>query len=219
MKRTGASAVSDERGFAFLDIIVAVAIFSLLATALLAAVRLGTQHVSRQADHLERSARLPSAQSFLRSQLAAAESQLSVDSLDGMAPFEGTAAAVTFVAPAPRSVPNGGLWLYTIAASQRKLVARWRKYEGMFSGLAGGAWSEGPAADSGEAVLLEGVDGCEIRYFGIVPPELEPRWHETWRSMQYLPSIIRFAASFADGTRMPALDVAPRLAPVARPGP
>ncbi len=70
-------------------------------------------------------------------------------------------------------------------------------------------------AEPRETILLDGVSAARFRYYGVVPPEKEPSWHEIWRDMPDLPALLSLELDFADGTRMPPLLVRPRLAATA----
>ncbi len=130
------------------------------------------------------------------------------DTRDGSVFFDGLDGSVSLVAAAPQGVPSGGLEVFAIARVKRQLVIRSAPFTGT---LAGGK------AELGETVLLDAVSTANFRYYGVVPPEKQPAWHDAWRDMPSLPAIVSLDLTFADGARMPSLLVRPRLAPTPYP--
>jgi general secretion pathway protein J len=194
----------NEGGFTLLELLIAVALLGLLTTILAAGLRLQTQYIERGSERLERGAQLPAVHAFLRSQLGKAQPVVPIGSADRTILFEGRPGAVAFVAPAPASMAGGGLELFSVGFAEGRVVVRWREFAGTLV-------SE--TQPGGETVLLDGVARARFRYFGTVPPEDAPKWHETWRGMPHLPALIRLELAFSDGEEMPVFAVAPRLAP------
>jgi general secretion pathway protein J len=195
----------DQAGFTLLELLIAVALLGLLTTILLAGFRLQTQHIGRQSERLERSSLVPAVHSFLRNQLAKAQPLVLTGAEDRTIMFEGQPAAIAFVAPAPESVPDGGLLLFSAGYADGQLVARWRRFDGTLGET---------LRSAGETVLLEGVAMLAFRYYGAVAPGQEPTWQESWKERAYLPSLVQLELTFLDGEKMPVLAAAPRLAPM-----
>jgi general secretion pathway protein J len=191
-----------DGGFTLLELLVAIALLGLLMTVLLAGISLLTRHVALQGGHLDRAAVISVVESFLRLQLAKAAAIVPSDARDGSILFAGSGESVSFVATAPQSVPSSGLEIFAVARAGRRLVVRSAPFSGMLTG----------GAEPRETILLDGVSEARFRYYGVVPPEKEPRWHGAWQDMADLPRLVSVELAFADGTRMPPLLVRPRLA-------
>jgi general secretion pathway protein J len=195
---------ADEDGFTLIELLVAIVLLGLLTTILLAGVSLATQHMARQGGRLDRASVVSVVQNFVRMRLANAIAIVPIDTRDGSVFFDGLGGSVSFVAAAPQSVPSEGLDVFTIARVKRQLVVRSAPFAGT---------SVGGEAELRETVLLDAVSAAKFRYYGIVPPEKRPAWHDAWRDMPDLPAIVSLELTFADGAQMPLLLVRPRLAP------
>jgi prepilin-type N-terminal cleavage/methylation domain-containing protein len=193
-----------DAGFTLIEMVIGIALLALLTTILIGGFRLETQHVGRISSRLDRAAELQAAHTFLRTELASAQSVRPVDASGREIMFEGASSGLEFVAVAPQSAPKDGLDVFTIMAADGALRVRWRRYDGLAS----------VAGEHGdEATLVEGVERATFRYFGIVPPATAPAWHDSWRGMPYLPSLVRLDLVLASGESAPGLTIAPRLAP------
>ena len=47
----------------------------------------------------------------------------------------------------------------------------------------------------GRTLLVDGVEGLEISYFGILEGDLDPEWYEEWLDEQGLPLLVRIHLS------------------------
>jgi general secretion pathway protein J len=45
-------------------------------------------------------------------------------------------------------------------------------------------------------VLLHNVQQLDIAYFGVVPPDKDPAWHDQWQLMPTLPLLMRVRVGF-----------------------
>jgi general secretion pathway protein J len=109
------------------------------------------------------------------------------DKIPSYADFDGVADRMMFLAP-PRDVnapsglqryqlavaPNGDLVLYAVA----DLVAD-------------------PKAAPQNLVLLHHVQGLDIAYFGVAPPDNRPAWRFAWTQRPSAPQLIRIRLQFA----------------------
>jgi len=195
----------DEDGFTLIELLVAIALLGFLTAALLAGFSLTTQHVSRRGGHLDRMALISVVENFVRLQLAKAAAIVPADTRDGSIFFAGSGESVSFVATAPESVAAGGLEIFAIARAGRQLLVRSAPFSGALAG----------EAEPRETILLDRVSAAHFRYYGVVPPEKAPSWHEIWQDMPNLPALLSLELDFTDGTRMPPLLVRPRLAATA----
>lgn len=202
----------DERqsGFTLLELLIAVVLLALVTTMLLAGFQLETQHLPRQTGRMDRAAQLPPVYDFLRAELGDAQPVVPIGARGRAIVFDGEPDAVHFVSTGPQSVQVGGLQLLRVTFAGGALRVRWRLFDGSLPE------EDQPGRD---VLLLDRLTGARLSFFGIVPPDTQPHWYDTWHDMPYLPSLVRFSLTSADGTEIPELTVAPRLsAPPPPPG-
>lgn len=201
-----------QRGFTLIELLISVILLALLMTMLFAGLRVGTHHLSGQAERLERGSRIALAQKFLRAQLADARVLYVPGTQTNQIFFDGRPDGVGFVDPALESIAAGGLQSLTIAVAPSKdggqLVVEWHPFGGTIAAT---------AAASRRSALLDGIAQARFAYFGSLQPGEAPDWHPAWHDVAYLPSLVRVSVVFTDGEHMPELVVALRLAPGANP--
>jgi general secretion pathway protein J len=68
-----------------------------------------------------------------------------------------------------------------------------------------------PQAPGEQLVLLHNVQQLDIAYFGVVPPDKAPNWHDQWGQRAILPLLIRIRVQFPpdDPRAWPELVVKP----------
>lgn len=186
-------------GFTLLELLVSMALLGLLGLLLGGAFHMATTHVGRRQEALDRSAELVATEAFLRERLAAAIPAVPQGWGEGAVLFDGEADGLSFVAPAPDSVPAGGFLVYTIVHADDGLVLRWRPYDGTVP--------EGPGTDT---LLLPGVREARFAYHGARDGDA-PAWHGRWKEQPALPALVRLALTDGDGRPLPDLVVAPRV--------
>ncbi|WP_119681578.1 prepilin-type N-terminal cleavage/methylation domain-containing protein [Indioceanicola profundi] len=189
-----------EQGFTLVELLVAMLLLSLLGVVLAAAFQLATNHVGRYADRLDGAGRLAAAQSFLRTRIAAADPAVPISWSGDIILFDGAADHLSFVGPAPQSVPAGGLQVYAVTANERGLVITWQPYTGLPPGKA-----------ERETVLHAGIISVRFAYFGRVRDEAGLSWHNSWRDATALPLLVRIDMADADGNVLPSVLAAPRI--------
>ena len=197
---------ASERGFTLLELLISVSLLALLMTIVLAGLNATTHHLGRQSERLDRSSRILLAQDFLRMQLADARPLTVAAAPSGAIVFDGRADGVDFVSPVPDAAAVGGLQVLSLGLAEaqpgNELLVGWRPFTGEASAA---------AAPGHRTVLLDHVQQAAFAYFGAVAPDTPPSWQSSWRSMSYLPSLVRLSLTFSDGRRMPELVVALRL--------
>ncbi len=199
-----------QRGFTLLELLIAVVLLALITTMLLAGLQMETQNLPRQTGRLDRAAQLPPVYDFLRSELADAQPVVPIGATSRSIVFDGEPNAVHFVSTGPQSVQIGGLQLLSITFTGGALRVRWRLFDGALPD------EDQPGRD---VLLMDHLARAQLSFFGIVPPDTQPHWYDTWHDMPYLPSLVRFSLRSADGVDIPELTVAPRLSAVAPPAP
>jgi prepilin-type N-terminal cleavage/methylation domain-containing protein len=199
-----------ESGFTLIELLVAIALLGFLTTFLLAAFRLGTRHIERQAAGIERSTQIPAVQAFLRTQIANAQPIADPSSETKNIFFDGRPDGFDFVGVAPESAVTGGLQVFTVEQDRRvkrQLRVRWQLFDV--------PTFDGPG-DVSDAVLLDGISSMSVEYYGATQPDAPAVWHSSWQLMDHLPLLIRLDVVFQNGARMPELVVATQVSSTPR---
>jgi general secretion pathway protein J len=126
------------------------------------------------------------AQMVLRERLERAFPATRFDKIPTYADFAGNANTVIFLAP-PRDIhAPSGLVRYTLAlAPNGDLVLT------ELSDVAAD-----PKAPGNPLVLLHNVQQIDIGYFGVLPPDKVPAWHDQWQGRATLPLLMRVRVQF-----------------------
>jgi general secretion pathway protein J len=195
-----------EAGFTLVELLVAVSLLALLMVVLAGGMNLATKRFTRHPERLDRAQRIAAAQDFLLTSLADARPLLDHDSGAARIAFAGGPTQLLYLAPAPESTPAGGLMAYGLRFSPPG-----RGTNGRLE--LGARLFDVPAGASGRTtLLLDDVAKVQLSYYGRAAREMQPSWHDEWDAAQTLPSLARIAVAFSDGTTMPDLVVALRLA-------
>ena len=208
----GRGRVHSAAGFTLLELLIGVAVLGLLMGMLFGGLRLASHQVEWRTARLDRGSRVSLVQAFVRRSLADARPLEIAGPRAGVSgpavalAFDGTAEELEFVGPAPESAEGGGLELIGLGLVRRgaagALSLRVRAYD---------AGAGGATAPLRETLVLEGVRQAQFAYFGVTAGETEPRWHETWRQLPYLPALVRLTLTLSGGEKVPDLVVALRL--------
>jgi general secretion pathway protein J len=205
--------VHSAAGFTLLELLIGVAVLGLLMGILFGGLRLASHQVEWRTARLDRGSRVALVQAFMRRSLADARPLEIAGPRAGVAgpavalAFDGTADELEFVGPAPESAETGGLELIGLGLVRRGAAAgalslRVRAYD---------AGAGGATAPLRETLVLEGVRQAQFAYFGVSAGETTPRWHESWRQLPYLPTLVRLTLTLSGGEWVPDLVVALRL--------
>ncbi|MBV8978371.1 MAG: prepilin-type N-terminal cleavage/methylation domain-containing protein [Alphaproteobacteria bacterium] len=132
------------------------------------------------------------AQMLLREKIERAYPATRYDKIPTYADFFGAENSVTFLAP-PRDIhAPQALMRYTLGlAANGDLV---------LSDLSDVAID--PKAPGEPLVLLRNVQQLDIAYYGVIPPDKAPAWHDSWQYRAVLPLLMRIRVQFpADDPR------------------
>jgi len=195
----------EAAGFTLIELLVSLTLLALLTTVLLAGFRFATQPLQRQAARFEEADNLPVVYGFLRTRLADARPLVPINGESDAVAFDGSQRSVGFVAAAPQGAARGGLYLFSIDVASGQLRARWHLFEGLLPTV---------DEDASDTVLLDGVAGVDIAYYGARLSDADVAWRDQWRDVPYLPLLVRFEFELAQGKQIPALVIAPRLRPL-----
>jgi general secretion pathway protein J len=207
-----AMAVRDagsEAGFTLVELLVALALFSLLATLLFDNVRLGLhawKHGSAHAEHFEHSM---VSQDLMRRMIGNIYPMLVTDG--GTQPridFDGARDAIGFLGNAPIVASGGGRFRY------RFFVERQRERSDLvLSSTPELADPQGMSMTT-RTLLLSDIDRAEFSYFGEAGAERSVQWHDSWTQRSDMPKLVRVRVAFRSGDARlwPELLIAPRIA-------
>jgi general secretion pathway protein J len=141
------------------------------------------------------------AQLVLREKLERSYPATRYDKIPTYADFFGAEKTVTFLAP-PRDIhAPQALMRYTLGlATNGDLVLN------DVSDVAAN-----PQVPAENLVLLHNVQQLDIGYYGVIPPDTAPAWHDTWQGRPVLPLLVRIHVQFppADPRGWPDLLIKP----------
>jgi general secretion pathway protein J len=195
-------------GFSLLEALIATSLLALLSLLLLGGVQLGTRVMDTGSQRAERGAALTVAYDFLRSQLEQAQpvARTGQSAADAPIAFDGGRDGVAFVAIAAPYRTLGGYQHLSINAERQghamRVLATWQDYDP----------TAASAYEPRSKVLLEQLRDADFAYFGATADNEAPTWHPEWRDRTRLPALVMLRVVQADGTRVPNLVVALRLA-------
>jgi len=192
---------NDASGFSLLEVLVTTALSALVLVLLLGGVQTGFKAEERIGRTVSGSDDVRFAQDYLRRTLSGSIPMLD-RTTDGAVPrlsFEGGSSVVSWVAPAPLAISQGGLARYKVEIrtddqNPALLIT--------ISNL-----DAGPDSDPVSAfALIEGFETARLSYLGD-----DRLWRDDWRVQHRLPELIKIEVTFAkqDGRQWPAFIVAP----------
>ncbi|WP_295442120.1 prepilin-type N-terminal cleavage/methylation domain-containing protein [uncultured Thiodictyon sp.] len=203
------------RGFTLVELLIALAMVALITLLLFSGLRVGTRAWDLVEVTGERVGAVRLAHGFLVRALTQVRPATLV--FDGApAPvFAGDAQRVEFAAPLSEHVGVPGLYVLRleVEGSGRRhdlVLTRWLMHPEVLGGKLDGVpqWEplksdsqralaeipldqDAAAGAFGRTLLLEGVGGLVINYYGILAGEREPDWHKEWLEQPRPPILIR----------------------------
>jgi len=189
---------SNEAGFTFLELLVAIAILGglslIMAGGLTFGIR-GWRNEQLQAESTERTSALRSALARLVEHAVPAFA--STDRRDETVAFTGDRDRLNLVGLLPEALGGDVLGLQSLGLrannSDTQLVFDWRV--------------DLPSSDQDvlpavETVLENDVRGLELRYWGKLDGETDPSWHDQWHNQTRLPEGIHIEVTQTDGAKL-----------------
>jgi len=201
-----------QAGFTLVELLVAMTLLAFLSIALFGGLRFGARSWEVVVDSSAERDRIASTQTFLRGRLG----QLSLPGParrrqageeDGR--LDGGPDRIEFVAPWLSALSLGGLYRFTLwheDTGDGRLMLSWQPAE-----------ADPDALDelgdlAGERVLLDGVEGLRLSYYGAADGEEEPEWLDQWEGPGDPPRLVRVDLAFADARLVwPDFVVAPKF--------
>jgi general secretion pathway protein J len=197
------------RGFTLIEMMVALALVSLMSVAMFQAYRLSQRALSQVTALDEATHDIAAAQAFLRRVLEQAY------------PFEsgpqaphglmGEKDRLEVTAPALAAEGSAGLYRFDIAIEGGKsgeLVVRWAQDRN--------GTRKPDEKNVRREALVRGASSISISYLELVElgnGQIEPHWRDSWLDSSTLPALVRVVMTFPPGDkrRWPELVVAPRI--------
>jgi general secretion pathway protein J len=177
---------SHEAGYTLIELLASLIILAMVSAMMLQGIQAG-RRVWERADVANASGEtISGAQMLLRSRIERAYPATRYDKIPTYADFFGASNGVNFLAPPRDNRAPSALFRYTLAlAPNGDLV---------LSALSDVAAD--PTAPGEPLVLLHNVQQLDIGYFGVVPPDKGPAWHDQWQLRPALPLLMRVRVQF-----------------------
>lgn len=183
---------SPRSGFSLVEMLVSLAILGMTATLLLSGVSMAGAVWARAQDGVESGEEIALAQGLLRERVGNLFPETRFDDAVPYVDIRGGADSLSFLgAPAQAQpgmirhyrlqlMPSGGLTLFSIDALAASRIAE---------PSAAAGWRADP--------LVNGVRTVDLAYFGVLPPDTQPRWRSRWINRPHPPELVRIRVSFA----------------------
>jgi len=203
-----AGTASAERGFTLLEVLGALALFTLLLLGIYSGVRTATHAVRSGETSIERLDQVRSAQQFLRRELAQARA-VAIAHTDKGDPlfFTGDAHELRFVAPLPGYLGRLGPQL-----QQLKLVPNGKggsRLEASFALMPPDGSAARPLGEP--EVLVDNIRNGSFSYRAPDTQQAPGDWHDHWDGSRSMPRIVRIALELDGTTAWPRLDAPLRV--------
>jgi general secretion pathway protein J len=199
--------VGGEDGFTLVEVLVALALFSLLATLLFNNVRFGLRAWQTGSYHNELLIRSTVSQDLLRRLIGDAYPMLGASGGAGPSiDFDGTREALSFLGDAPIVTGGAGRFRFTLLQEQKQ-----DQTDFVISSSPELANSHDSSMTT-KSLLLADIDHIEFSYSDRVSKG-EIAWSSSWTKHSELPKLVRVHVAFRSGdTRLwPDLLVTPRI--------
>jgi general secretion pathway protein J len=209
-------------GFTLLELVIALVLMSLIVMLLFSGLDLGRRAWEKTAESGERQTQERLTFDYLRRTLGALMPEV-IDTDDGTLPlFHGETSAVRWVGPTASQAGLGGAALFQLeirpqGADKVLLLKRWLYHpeilsESLEAGLdwrefETGEWQPGEREVAeirySEHLLVEGLSGLELSYYGATQPGLPAQWQRQWRGTRRIPRLIRLQLHYPQGDSPP----------------
>jgi general secretion pathway protein J len=196
----------SEAGFTLVELLVALALFSMLSTLLFGNVRFGIRAWQYGAVHAEQVDHTMVVQRVLRRIIEEAYPLfLAGDPTHPHVNFNGTRTSLDFLSSAPTAAGVGPRYRFLLTADN-------------LGGKTDLVMRAGPELASSEdastqTVLLANIERLEFSYFGATSSNSTSQWRDEWLQQAAAPRLVRVRAWFPthDGRKWPDLVVTPRI--------
>lgn len=183
-----------NRGFTLVEMIVALAIFSMISVAVVAAMRILGNTSTALEKVTARVEEIRAVSEFLRGSIGSAMPVVRIGEFaDGAATqtrygtyFRGDAQQLQWVAPMLAGANMGGAFVIYLAKVEDRLELRWHPYQKHLASIR--------PAEVRSRVLLEGVEDFEVGYL----PRYQSEWLSQWPGDMSTPAAVRLTVRAAD---------------------
>ena len=191
---------SGERGLTLIELLLSLAILSILTGFLagglaMARQAFGTDRASEMAS--ETSAAIQTIAALVGSALPVrtdAAGPKDATSPKGTSGFDGRGDAVAFVGLSEGRSLRGGPYKIVLRRSDRDLIADFTPFDRARA-------KDAPEPAATRVVVLSGVREVRIGYFGTLDPTVKPAWRNDWLRAERLPDLISIRIEFEDARR------------------
>lgn len=194
------------RGFTLLELLVSIAVFSLMALTLYAGMELGGRAWDAGTRHSDDSARMRLVDGFLRRYVSAARPLAIREGRGWRVAFAGTPTELRFITEMPPQLGRSGLYWLDLQTEglkgDRRLVVRRQPYRETVPQEA--------AEPADQSVLIDGLRSVRFEYFGQGTGDAHPRWRAVWDDRGQLPTLFRLRASSHAAGAWPSMVVSLR---------
>jgi prepilin-type N-terminal cleavage/methylation domain-containing protein len=215
VRRNHPGPVSDQDGFTLVELLVALALVSLMATAILGGIDI-SRRIWQTGPEREFHAEIEAAAETLRTRLAQTIPAVAPGD-DGLARlvFQGGPHDLVIVTLSDGRSQVGGMALTQIAFAAQKAdggatppVGQIRISSTVFR--AETAFAAMPA-DATTAVLFHDAISFDLAYFGVVTPGHSPEWQDRWLGRDQLPELVAIRMVLRDSREAMSLTIPVRI--------
>jgi general secretion pathway protein J len=192
---------SREAGYTLVELLASLIIIGLASAMMLSGISTG-RRVWERADVANVAGEsISGAQMLLRERIERAYPATRYDKIPTYVDFFGASNGVTFLSPARDIHAPQALMRYSLSLAPNGDL--------LLTDLSDVAVD--PKAPGEPLVLLHNVQQLDIAYFGVLPPDNAPGWHDQWQLRQTLPLLMRVRVQFSpdDGRAWPELLIKP----------
>jgi general secretion pathway protein J len=199
----------NEAGFTLVELLVGLALFSLLVTLLFDNVRFGLRAWQSAGANAELFERSMISQDLLRRTIGNLYPMMVVTNgaLQQQIDFEGTGEGISFLGNAPIASNGSGRFRFSI------FVERKEEQADLVMASTPELASPNDQSTTRRTLLLSGIDRAEFSYFGETATERKLQWNDSWTKQSDIPRLVRLRVGFRSGDARlwPDLLIAPRI--------
>jgi general secretion pathway protein J len=198
----------DEAGFTLVELLVGLALFSLLVTLLFDNVRFGLRAWQSAGANAELFERSMISQDLLRRTIGNLYPMMVTNgALQPQIDFEGTREAISFLGNAPIASNGGGRFRFSVFVERREAQAD------LVVSSTPELANPNDQSMTRRTLLLSGIDRAEFSYLGETEVERKLQWNDSWAKRSDIPRLVRLRLGFRSGDvrSWPDLLIAPRI--------
>jgi general secretion pathway protein J len=202
-------------GFTLLEMIVALALFALMAGVLFGSLRVAARSWDGGEAKAAQTSDIRQTEQFLREHLSSQYPQRLRKVVELPLLFSGSSGEIRYAAALPARVDDGGVYYFRLVVAKEGDRSR-LVLERTLPDL--DATGDVSFTGAERSVLAEDIEEIRIDYFGPAAGSADavsPTWRDRWDDRQRLPMLVRIDIRPRNGPAWPLLVVEPRRAPEA----